>query len=85
VLLWLAWVNLIGWVHQRNCIQDGLDAGLASRGSELADTCRGMSWLSPVHGLNWRWPPEWEVGYWLIGTSVAAVSIAVVLLRPSRH
>ena len=84
VAAWLGWVTLIGLVHTRICIQDGLDAQLTGSGQELVGQCRGPSWDAPVRGLRWAWPVDWELGYWLTGT-VAARALAAWLLVVRRR
>lgn len=82
--LWMAWISLVGWAHTRACITKGLDAELAGSGQALAPFCQGPGWNAPVQGLNWVWPIDWEVGYWLAGTALALVVALVILVASWR-
>lgn len=83
--MWSGWVTVIGLVHSRHCIAAGLDAQLASSGQELVLECRGPSWDAPVRGLNWVWPVEWEVGYWVAGAVVALLLTGSMLIASWRQ
>jgi len=43
------------------------------------------SWDAPVRGLDWVWPVEWEVGYWVAGTIVALLLTGSVLTTSWRQ
>jgi hypothetical protein len=82
---WVALVEGIGSVHERQCIQDGLDAGRSSFGAELVPACQGPTVTSPLRGTDVGWPPAWEVGWLVVGTLLIVAAVSAAALTSARR